>query len=54
MRPKFKKAGDKVEIVCPECDGLGTIGTTEESPDTNPKCEMCNGIGKVTGVISAQ
>jgi len=47
MRPRPKKIGDKVTIICPECDG-------SKINSEGKKCEMCDENGKVQGVVSRQ
>ena len=63
MKLKPKKVGEKVDILCPECDG---IGLKENGPDIlretsdgavplkMEQCTMCNGTGKISGVVTGR
>jgi DnaJ-class molecular chaperone len=46
MRPRDRKIGSKVKILCPECDGEGTV--------EGKKCVDCNGTGYIEGIITKQ
>jgi RecJ-like exonuclease len=62
MTFKERKIGEKVTIVCPNCDGVGVI--TDSEPDYSlettdgavplkmNQCSECKGLGKIEGIVT--
>lgn len=53
MKRPDRRIGSKIKIVCPECDGEGTIISGDEV-NSLKTCEMCGGKGTIEGTVSAQ
>lgn len=52
MMPKQRKVGDEIEIICPSCDGEGSIIISPEQGGIPVTCNECGGCGKLKGIVT--